>query len=109
MIELETIGFELLTTKTKDEFQVLFEEFSKKIERKLRNVKSFKIHIKEYSPGGKVKYSIHAILDYSGKVIEADASDWDLKKTVHKVFHKIEEQAEHLFHISDQNKGNNKR
>lgn len=105
MISLKTKGFEILTEKTKNEFQKIWEEYSKKIERKLKNVESVRIHLKEYSPGGKTKFSIHALISYSGKSMEADAVDWDLKRTFHKVFNKIENEIEHAFHLSDQHKG----
>jgi ribosome-associated translation inhibitor RaiA len=104
MINLQTIGFDVLTEETKNEFKKIFDESFKKIERKLKNAESFRIKLKEYSPGGKVKFSIHVLVSYSGKVLEANASDWDLKRTMHKVFDKIEQEAEHTFHISDQNK-----
>lgn len=104
MVNLETKGFEILTQKTKEEFQKIWEEYSKKIERRLKNTESIKIHLKEYSPGGKTKFSIHALVSYAGKSIEAEAFDWDLKRTFHKVFNKIEQQIEHAFHVSDQHK-----
>jgi len=102
MIALQTKGFDLLTPKTKEEFQKLWENHSAKIERKLKNTESCKIHIKEYSPGGKTKFSIHVMIKYAGKALEADSVDWDLKKAFHRVFKKIEQEAEHMFHISDQ-------
>ncbi len=102
MVDLKTIGFEVLTEKTKNEFQKLWDEYSKKIERKLKNVESFKIHLKEYSSGGKTKFSIHVVVAYSGKSIKAEAVEWDLKRTFHKVFNKIENEIEHTFHVSDQ-------
>lgn len=104
MINLQTKGFDLLTSKTKEEFQKLWGEYSKKIERRLKNTERIKIHLKEYSPGGKIKFSIHAIVVYAGKSIEADSVDWDLKKAFHRVFAKIEQEIEHKFHISDQHK-----
>ncbi|MEK6823994.1 MAG: hypothetical protein AABY06_03065 [Nanoarchaeota archaeon] len=102
MVDLKTIGFEILTEKTKEEFQKIWGEYSKKIENKLKNVESVKIHLKEHSPGGRIKFSVHAIVNYSGKILEADAVDWDLKRTFHKVFNKIENEIEHTFHVSDQ-------
>ena len=105
MFNLKTIGFEILTEKTKSEFQKLWEEYSKKIENKLKNIESVKIHLKEHSPGGKTKFSINAIVSYSGKSIKAEAVDWDLKRTFHKVFNKIETEIEHIFHKSDQRAG----
>ena len=104
MINLQTKGFEVLTEKTRNEFQKLWEEYSKKITRRLKNTESIKIHLKEYSPGGKTKFSIHALVSYAGKSIEADAFDWDLRRTFHKVFNKIEQEIEHTFHVSDQHK-----
>lgn len=104
MVNLQTIGFEILGKKSKNEFQKLFIEYSKKIRRKLKNIDSFKIHLKEYSHEGKIKSSIHASVSYPGKIIKAEASDWDLKRTLHKVFNKIEQEIEHTFHVSNQNK-----
>ncbi|MEK6840927.1 MAG: hypothetical protein AABX79_03160 [Nanoarchaeota archaeon] len=104
MINLQTKGFEILTQKTRDEFQKLWDEYSSKIERKLKNAESFRIHIKEYSPGGKTKFSIHMLVSYAGKSIEADSSDWDLRRTFHKAFSKMEQEIEHKFHVSDQHK-----
>ena len=104
MINLETKGFELLSEQTKEEFGKIWEEYSKKIERKLKGAETCRIHLKEYSPGGRVKFSIHILLTFSGKSLEADAVDWELGKTCKKAFVKIEEQAEHIFHVSDQNK-----
>lgn len=102
MINLQTVGFEILTEKTRNEFNGLWEEYSKKIERKLKNAESCRIHLKEYSPGGKTKFSIHVLVSYAGKSIEANASDWDLRRTFHKVFNKIEQEIEHKFHVSNQ-------
>jgi len=102
MINLQTVGFEILTEKTRNEFNELWGEYSKKIGRKLKNAESCRVHLKEYSPGGKTKFSIHALVSYAGKSIEANASDWDLRRTFHKVFNKIEQEIEHKFHVSDQ-------
>ncbi len=107
MITLQTKGFELLTQKTKEEFQKLWGEYSEKLGRKLKNIKSVKIHLKEYSPGGKTKFSIHVLITYAGKAMEADCSDWDLNRTFHRVFAKIEQEVEHKFHVSDQHKRGN--
>jgi len=104
MINLQTVGFEILTEKTRNEFNKLWEEYSKKIERKLKNTEACRIHLKEYSPGGKTKFSIHVSVSYAGKSIEADAFDWNLRITFNKVFNKIEQEIEHKFHVSDQHK-----
>ena len=51
MVNLQTIGFEILTEKTKNEFQKIWEEYSKKIERKLKNVEDIKIKGRLYEAG----------------------------------------------------------
>lgn len=104
MVTLQTVGFEILSEDTKKEFQKLFDEYSKKIDERLKNAESFRIKIKEYTKGGKTKFSIHVLLTYSGKSLEAEASDWDLNRTFHKVFNKIEQEVEHKFHVSDHRK-----
>ena len=104
MIKLEKVGFELLNEKTREDFDKIFEEHSPRIERKLKNVESCRIMLKEYGQGRRTKFSIHILVNYSGKTLEADATDWDLRKTVRKAFNKIEEEIEHVFHVSDQNR-----
>ncbi|MGA2130018.1 MAG: HPF/RaiA family ribosome-associated protein [Candidatus Pacearchaeota archaeon] len=104
MVELQTIGFEILTDNTRNEFEKIFEENSKKIDRMLGDAESFRVRLKEHSKGGKTKFSIHALVTYAGKTMDAEASDFDLRKVFHMVFKKIEQQIEHEFHISNQNK-----
>lgn len=110
MLEVEKIGFDSLGENTKNEFQKLFDEYSGKIGKKLKKIEFFKIHLKEHSRGGKaIKFSLHIQIRYSGKTLEAKAADWDLKRTIHKVFNKLETEIEHKFHISDQHKQNKSR
>lgn len=104
MVELQTIGFEILTENTRNEFQKIFDENSKKIDRMLKDAESFRIRLKEHSKGGKTKFSIHALVSYGGKTMEAEASDFDLRRVFHSIFKKIEQQIEHSFHISDQHR-----
>ena len=104
MIRLEKIGFDLLTEKTKEDFDKIFKEHSERIERKLKGIEYCRIMLKEYGQGKRTRFSVHIIVNYSGKTLEANTADWDLKKTLRKAFQKIEQEAEHLFHISDQNK-----
>jgi len=111
MIPLETIGFDILNEKDKRDFQKLFSEYSKKIQRRLKNIESIRIHLKEHNYKGEKsdknkKFSIHVLVIYSGKIIEADAFDWDFRRALHKVFSKIEQAAEHSFHTSNQNRKN---
>ena len=101
-MEIQTKGFELLNEDEKKDFEELFRKYSQKAERKLKGISSIVLHLKDYSKEGpRKKFSIHAKFVYSEKMFEADAFDWDFKRTVHKVFKKIEEEIEHRFHISD--------
>jgi len=109
MIPIETIGFDILNEKDKKDFENLFSEYSKKIQHKLKNIESIRIHLKEHNYKRETsdknkKFSIHVLVIYSGKTIEADAFDWNFKRALHKVLSKIEQAAEHAFHTSDQHK-----
>jgi len=109
MIPLETIGFNVLNEKDKRDFQKLFEEYSKKIQHKIKGIELIKIHLKEHNYEGNIadknkKFSIHVKVIGPMKSIEADAFDWDFKRTIHKVFKKMIEEAEHASHSSNQNK-----
>jgi len=106
---VQKIKFDVLDEKSKENFQKLFDEYTKKIDHKLKNIELFRVHLKEYNERGEIgdkqrKFSIHIHLSGSGKTFEADAHDWDLKRAFHKVFTKIENEIEHVFHVSDQNK-----
>ena len=96
MINLQTIGLNILTEKEKKNFQGILNEYSKKIQHKLKGIESIRVHLKEYNYRGEIsdknkKFSIHISICYSGKSMEADDSDWDLKRTLHKVFRKLEQ------------------
>jgi len=109
MVSHQTVGFNVLNEKDKRDFQKLFEEYSKKIQYKIKGIELIKIHLKEYNYREDIadknkKFSIHVKVKGPMKSIEAEASDWDLRRTLHKVFKKMIEEAEHTFHVSNQNK-----
>ena len=100
---IQTKGFEVLEEKDNLNFNKIIEEYSRKIERKLKNLNSIVVDLKEYKKlGNKKKFSIHVRIADSYKIFEADAADWDFKRTLHKVFNKLEKEIEHRFHVSDQ-------
>ena len=104
-MKVQTVGFDVLSLSDKKDFQRLLDEYALKIERQLKNIDSFIIHLKEHGKGGKrKKYSIHVRVTAPTHTIEADAADWDFLRTVHKVFNKLGEEIEHTFHIRDQHK-----
>ena len=105
MFQIEKAGFDVLTEEEKATFEKLSSDYMTKIEMKLKNISSLKVHVKEYSREGKRnKYSLHAKIVLPGKFFEASADDWDFARTVHQLFKKIEEEIENRFRSSDQNK-----
>ena len=102
MVLIQTKGFEVVGNKQREDFDRIVNSNLLKLQRKLKTINSLNIHLKEYSPEGKVKYSINAhITDSFGK-IEANASDWDFNRTLHKVFDKLQNEIERKFHLSNQ-------
>ncbi|MBT4376876.1 hypothetical protein HOD29_05885 [archaeon] len=102
---IQTKGFDLLGEKDKDYFDKLLNEYSVKIKRKLKNADTFVVCLKGYKmEGKKKKFSVQVRVADSYNVFEANASDWDFRRTLHKVFNKLETEVEHRFHVSDQHK-----
>ena len=102
---LQTIGFDVLEERDKKDFEKLFNEYSVKIQRKLKNISSFAIHLKEYEKDGlRKKFSVPVRVVAPTRIFEADAANWDFKRTLHKVFNKLEQEIEHKFHVSDEHK-----
>ncbi len=105
MVSVETIGFDVLSGEEKNIFDKLTQEYLAKIEMKLKNLSSIKVHLKDYSKEGKRnKYSIHVKFIGPTKIFEASACDWDFARTLHKMFKNIEGEIENRFRSSDQNK-----
>ena len=103
--QIQVKGIELLDEKEKKIADKLFDEYYTKVQRKIKNLTSLKIHIKEYNKDGKrKKYSINAETVSSGKTFKANSYDWNFAATIHDVFNKILTQAEHAYHTSDQHK-----
>ena len=107
-------GVEQLTEKETQLVNRLLNEYYTRIQRQLKNFTSMEFHVKEYEKAGKgkkkmedsekkkkKKFSIHIRVD-STKVFEADYTDWDLARAIHKTLNKLMNQIEHQFHVSDQ-------
>ncbi len=76
----------------------LSKEYYGKIQRALKNDIDLTVHIKTYNKGGKQKeWEIKAKVSGVGRVFESTESDWELAKTLHKVFKAIEKQIEKAF------------
>ena len=55
-------------------------------------------HIKKMKDSGKkCKYSVHGRIEGPSLLASVEYSDWDLVKTLHKTFEKIETEIEHKF------------
>ncbi len=76
----------------------LTNEYYWKIQRLLNNTLSLTIHIKQHSKGGKrEKSDIRVRVIAPTRIFEAQESDWDLARTLHKVFENIIKEIQHTF------------
>ena len=110
MKDVEIINAGFLTEEEKKIVNNLSDEYSSKIQRIVKNPVSLKIHFREYKKEGKgKKYSIHVEAVFAGKMLNANSWDYDLTRTIHKAMKKIESEAEHTFHSSEQSRGSKDR
>ena len=110
MEAIQIVGLEKLEKSEKDAVKLLVGEHFTKIQRHLKDIDAIILNIKEYNKEGKrKKFSLHLRAMAPVHIFEADAADWDLRRTVHKVFEKLENELEHHFHSSDQHKHSSSR
>jgi len=103
MEKIEVIGIDNLTEEEKNTANNLLKGYIPKIERLVKNNILIKMHVKEHKKDGKgKKYSLHFEVIFAGKMLNSDAWDYDLSRTIHKAMKKIETEAEHKFHSSEQ-------
>lgn len=107
-MEIQKTGFELLSDDENKDLEKLFSRHFQKIEKKLKNISSFHVHLKEYKKeSNRKKFSIHLRIEApTRRIFEADASGFDFKIVLHKLFKKINEELEHRFHLSNQHSKN---
>ena len=96
MVNLQTIGLDILTESEKNDFKKIYDESLIKIEQKLKNIELIKIHLKEHNykeeiKDKKKKIVIRILIKIPGRDIEVEAFDWDLKRVLHKAFKRIEQ------------------
>ncbi len=104
MGKIKLKGDELLNSEEKALLDKLIDEYSLKIEQKLKKA-SLDLHIKVYDKEGqRKKFSLNLRAFSPAKTIEASDADWDFARTSHKVFNKLMNEIEHQFHVSDQHK-----
>ena len=93
----------LLDDEEKKIMDRLLLEYSKRIQRLIKNDIIIEAIIKFYNTEGtRKKYSFHVMV-HGIHYFEADYSDWDLARTIHKTLNKLLNELEHRFHSSDQN------
>lgn len=116
MENVEIKGAELLSDAEKQSLNQIIEKYSEKIKWKTKSEFSLKLSIKEYAhkkddlDTKRKKYSIDAQIKGQTHNFEASADDWEFNTAVRKVFIKLEQEIEHLYHSSEQrNSGKNKK
>jgi hypothetical protein len=102
-------GLEILDEENKNSLNLAIEKHQEKLKWKTKSDFDLKIAIKihEKNPDNKdkrKKYSISADLNGAVSKFHADSFGWDFNACVKEVFKKLEEEVEHKFHSSDQNK-----
>ena len=103
MEAIEVKGVEILTEREKRLSNKLLNEYYLRVQRQLKNFTSLRLHVKEYKKEGKSKkYSMRIEAISPARKFEANASDWDFSRTLHKVLNKVISEIEHTIHSSDQ-------
>lgn len=103
MEPIQITGIDEISDDDKDIVNKLANEYYSKIKRALRNEISIKLHVKQHSKKGKRhKSDIRVQLLAPTRRFEAQESDWDLARTLHRVFKNIERQLQHKLKVDDQ-------
>ena len=98
---MEQIQYIVVSELKKEEQAIINDlctEYYPKIKRILQNDLTLKVRVKSYNKGGKSKYSIHCHAEAPTKEFESEKADWDLARTLHKVFNALMAEIEHAFH-----------
>ena len=81
----------------------LANEYYKKIQRELKNITSITLHVKVHSKGGKAKkWDMRIKVVAPTRIFEAQESDWDLARSLHRVFRNVERQLQHKLRTDNQ-------
>ena len=94
-------GLNELEAPEQDKVQALATEYYDKVKRLINNETFLHIHIKQYKKNASstAKYSVHVRAESPTKAIfEAEKADWDLARTIHKVFDALITEINHHFH-----------
>ena len=100
---IQIIGIDEISEQDKVLVNKLSNEYYDKFKRALKNEISIKLHIKQHSKMGKRhKYDIRIQLMAPTRMFEAQESDWDLARTLHRVCKNIERELQHKLKVDDQ-------
>lgn len=98
MVFIDYSGLNELPEQEQEILKELVVEYSEKLDIKLPPTTRVAIDVKLYGKKGeRKKYSIHARLNVPDQVLTAEATDWDLERTAHKVMKKVEAELKHTF------------
>lgn len=99
MEEIRFTGLKELDEKERGVVNKLSAEYHEKIKRAIKNITSLHILIKIHKKtGNRKKYDVHVTVVAPTRAIESKAADWDLARTLHMVFNRIEKEIQHRFH-----------
>ncbi len=103
MEPIQITGIDEISEEDRDIVNTLVNEYYGKIKRSLKNIVSIKLHIKQHSKtGNKHKSDIRVKVIAPTRIFEAQESDWDLARTLHRVFKNVIKEIEHKLKVSDQ-------
>ncbi|MCK4996667.1 hypothetical protein KAS08_00035 [Candidatus Pacearchaeota archaeon] len=95
--------FDSLIETDKEMLRDFFMNFYSKAKMKLSNEISLEFVIKNYKEFGKSKkYTINFRLIAPTNILRVSATEWDLKKVIHKASDKMLNEIEGKFHVSNQ-------
>ena len=104
MEKISYIGINDFDENERKMIQEMTEQHMKKIQR---DVEDYELIVKLKKHGTiknkedkAVKYSMHAKLTSNRTVLNAEYADWDLKRTIHIIFDKLNSEIEHTFNLS---------
>ena len=103
MEPIQIIGIDEVEEEKQELVTELVNGYYQKIFRKLKNITSMVVHIKQHTKGGKAKKAdIRVKVLAPTKIFESQESDWDLARALHKALKNMEREIEHKLHTDEQ-------
>jgi len=103
MEPIQIIGIDALEEEEKSTINKLSNEYYEKIQRELKNTTSVTLHVKAHSKGGKrKKYDLRVKVVAPTRIFESQESDWDLARSLHKVFRNAVREIQHRLRTDSQ-------